>query len=85
MKMKFKLQFSDEIQVTRYTPSKLGRYKICKNPYGESRSISCILYLVSLYLFNKPKFEILACTKKTTVSYETVVFSVEGKSYLSSR
>ena len=40
------------------------RYKIqdtkiqdMKYPYGNSRSISCILYLCILYLFDKPKFE----------------------------
>ena len=27
-----------------------------KKPYGNSRSISCILYLCILYLFDKPKF-----------------------------
>ena len=30
-----------------------------KYPYGNSRSISCILYLCILYLFDKPQFEIL--------------------------
>ena len=30
-----------------------------KYPYGNSRSISCILYLCILYLFDKPKFEVL--------------------------
>ena len=28
-----------------------------KYPYGNSRSISCILYLCILYLFDQPKFE----------------------------
>ena len=46
------LQFFGEIQVTRYKDT---RYT--KNLTEASVSISCILYLRILYLFDKPKFE----------------------------
>ena len=37
-----------------------------KYPYGNSRSISCILYLCILYLFDKPKFERTPYKTKTS-------------------
>ena len=53
-----------EIQVTRYIDTRYKDTKIqdtkiqdTKKRYGIIRSISCILYLGILYLFDKPKFE----------------------------